>query len=164
MDNAHLEIQNVKVRQVAYQSTSHRAALSHLVRSTFLAIVASGIICAISSCVFDVSYVKLLPTEFQAAVSDGPDWTLGQDHSIGVGSGFPTKLRRGTRWQVAGHIPQGDVYRTSDQIVTVEASNIYEAMIVIHGDKLVGFYLPVEHSFVAAADPVAMPIQPGAQR
>jgi hypothetical protein len=120
-------------------------------------------LCASGGCAFDVSYVTRVPTAFQAAVPSGPDWTLRQTESIGVGSGFPTKLRQGTRWRLAGHIPQGDVYRTGDQIVTVEASNIYEAMIVMRGDTLTGFYLPVESSFVAATDPLAMPINRGTQ-
>jgi hypothetical protein len=123
-----------------------------------------AILCMISGCAFDVSYVKRVPTEFQASAASGPGWTLRQDQSIGLGSGFPTKLRQGTRWQLAGHIPQGDVYRTGDQVVTVEASNIYEAMAVMQGDKLTGFYLPVEHNFAAATNPVTLPIERGAQQ
>jgi hypothetical protein len=32
-------------------------------------------------------------------------------------------------------------------------------MIVMQGDRLTGFYLPVERSFVPATDPVALPIE-----
>lgn len=110
-------------------------------------------------CAFDISHVTRVPTTFTSA--DGSGWTLQQNQSISVGSGFPTKLRHGTRWQLAGRIPQGDVYRSSDQVVTVEASNIYEAMVVLQGDKLVGFYLPVERSFVAASQPGPLPIERG---
>lgn len=127
------------------------------------ALFGAGLLCAISGCAFDVSHVTRVPTEFQATASNGTGWTLGQNQSIGVGSGFSTALQRGTRWQLAGHITQGDVYRTSDQIVTVEASNIFEAMVVMQGDRLAGFYLPVEHSFVAATDPVTLPIERGTQ-
>lgn len=125
------------------------------------ALVIIGMLCAVSGCAFDVSHVQRVPTTFQTEASAGPGWTLRQDQSIGVGSGFPTTLHRGTRWQLAGHIPQGDVYRTDDQIVTVEASNIFEAMVVMQGEKLAGFYLPVEHSFVAATDSVTLPIERG---
>ena len=127
------------------------------------ALCAATLLLSLPGCAFDVSYVKRTPTEFQASAPDGPGWTLQQNQSIGVGSGFPTKLRQGTRWQLAGHVPQGDVYSTSDQVVTVEASNIYEAMVVIQGDKLTGFYLPVDHAFVAT-DPVALPIMRGTQQ
>jgi hypothetical protein len=131
-------------------------------RGTFV-LLGIGMLWGLSGCAFDVSYVKRVPTEFQATATGASGWTLRQDQSIGVGSGFPTHLRQGTRWQLAGHIPQGDVYRTSDQVVTVEASNIYEAMIVTQGDKLAGFYLPVDHAFVAATDPVTLPIERGIQ-
>ncbi len=94
----------------------------------------------------------------------GPGWTLRQDQSIGFGSGFPTKLKAGTRWDLAGHIPQGDVYRTGDQVVTVEGANIFEAMVVLRGTQLVGFYLPVEHSFVAATNPVTLPSDTGGKQ
>jgi hypothetical protein len=114
-------------------------------------------------CAFDISHVNRVATSFQTTAPSGPGWTLREDRSIGVGSGFPTKLRQGTRWQLAGHTPQGDVYGTNDQIVTVEAANIFEAMVVIQGDKLAGFYLPVEHSFVAATNPITLPIERGIQ-
>jgi len=116
-----------------------------------------------SGCAFDVSYVTRVPTTFEPAAPNGPNWVLQQPQSIGVGSGFPTRLRQGTHWQRAGTIPQGDVFRTGDQIVTVEASNTFEAMVVLRDNTLVGFYLPVEHSFVAATEPVKLPIQQGAQ-
>jgi len=111
-----------------------------------------------SGCAFDISHVQRVPTSFVSA-SGGPDWMLDQDQSIGVGSGFPTRLRHGTRWQLAGRVPEGDVYRTGDQIVTVEASNIFEAMLVVQSNRVAGFYLPVEHSFVAAGDHPTLSIQ-----
>ena len=56
-------------------------------------------------------------------------------------------MKKGTTWDFVGTISSGDVFRTKDQILTVEASNIHEAYIVVSSDKLVGFYLPVEKSF-----------------
>jgi len=132
--------------------------------STCTFVLGASMLCAIAGCAFDVSHVTRVPTTFQATAPDGPAWILRQDESIGVGSGFPTRLRQGTRWQLAGHIPQGEVYRTGDQIVTVEASNIYEAMAVMQGDRLAGFYLPVDHAFVAASDPVTLPIERGTKQ
>ena len=81
-----------------------------------------GILDLLAGCAFDISHVERVPTTFQPAVADGSGWTLPHEQSIGVGSGFATTLRRDTRWHLVGHIPQGDVYETSDQIVTVEAS------------------------------------------
>lgn len=119
------------------------------------------VVIALSGCAFDISQVTRTPTNFRDA--SGPGWTLRQAESIDVGSGFSTRLRQGTKWRLAGHVPQGDVYRTDDQIVTVEASNIYEAMVVVRDDKLVGFYLPVEHSFVAASNAILLPMERGPQ-
>jgi hypothetical protein len=34
-------------------------------------------------------------------------------------------------------------------------------MIVMQGDKLAGFYLPVDRAFVAATDPTTLPIERG---
>ncbi len=42
---------------------------------------------------------------------------------------------------------QGDVYKTRDQVLTVEASNVQEAYIVVESGRLVGFYMPVERTF-----------------
>jgi hypothetical protein len=42
----------------------------------------------------------------------------------------------------------GEVFATKDQIVTVEASNIYEAQLIVANRCIVGFYLPVEKKFV----------------
>jgi hypothetical protein len=36
------------------------------------------------------------------------------------------------------------VYATRDRVLTVEASNVHEAYIVVSNGKLVGFFLPVE--------------------
>jgi hypothetical protein len=50
--------------------------------------------------------------------------------------------------------PQGDVFRTADQVLTVEASHIHEAYIVVWGSMLRGFYLPVEGTFSPLSSPV----------
>jgi hypothetical protein len=127
-----------------------------------LTLIGACLVFLASGCAFDISHVTQTPTTFQArAAGEDSAWTLTQNESIGVGSGFPTKLRQGTHWQLTGRIPEGDVYRTSEQIVTVEASNIFEAMVVMQGDKLTGFYLPVEQSFVAATEKIALPIERG---
>lgn len=129
-----------------------------------MAAFAFALLCMTTGCAFDISHVERVPTTFAEIAAGPPSWTLRQAEAVDVGSGFPIKLRSGTRWRVVGRIPQGDVYRTDDQIVTVEASNIFEAMAVTRGDRLVGFYLPVEHSFVAATRVVKLTIEEGTQR
>ena len=63
-------------------------------------------------------------------------------------AGRVSGLRSLTVWQRVGTVDQGEVFRTKDQVVTVESSNLYQADIVVSGGQLVGFYLPVDHMFV----------------
>jgi hypothetical protein len=74
---------------------------------------------------------------------------------VRLSTGYSTTLRAGTRWELVGTIPQGEVYRTRDQIVTLEGAHIHEGYIVVKQGALAGFYLPVERAF----SPV-MPIMP----
>lgn len=119
---------------------------------------------ALAGCAFDVSRVDRHPTSFAAASDPSTTWTLLQDRQIDVGSGFPTHLKANTHWMLTGHVPEGDVYATKDQIVTVGASNIFEAQAVVKDAALVGFYLPVEHSIVPVAPPISLPIKKGNQQ
>lgn len=102
------------------------------------------ILLSISGCAFDVSFVKTVPASFIADTGCRDQFVISGDQRIEMGTGFPTKLRQGTKWRCVGHVEGGDVFGTTDQIVTVEASNIYEALIVARGDQLTGFYLPIE--------------------
>jgi len=108
-----------------------------------------------AGCAFDVSRLQKTPTRFEAEQA-GAEWILNEDVTIWLGTGFPTKLRKNTHWSMVGKVPEGDVFRTHDQLVTAEASNIYEAWPVMQADLLVGFYLPVEHAFAAARPPVQL--------
>jgi hypothetical protein len=116
-----------------------------------------------SGCAFDVSHAKQVPTSFVPVKSARVDWTLLEDRTIPLGTGFPTRLKAQTHWSLVGRVPQGDVYQTSGQIVTVEESNIYEALVVMREGNLVGFYLPVERSLVPVEPPVTLPISKGGQ-
>lgn len=57
-------------------------------------------------------------------------------------------LRAGTSWTCFGSIEQGTVCSSADQLVVVESYNTRQAYIVVHDDQVVGYYLPVENSFV----------------
>ena len=50
-------------------------------------------------------------------------------------------------------------FTTKDQIVTVEASNIYESQFVIPNQCINGFYLPVEKMVAPVSPPVHIEIQ-----
>src|ERR1700677_1336514 len=79
-----------------------------------------------AGCAFDVSYVKTVPCTFVPETGSGWGVIFDQDLTVGLGTGFPTRLKKGTIWHKAGSTGYGDVFVTGDQIVTVEASDVYE--------------------------------------
>lgn len=109
-----------------------------------------GICCVpvlMGGCAFDVIRVKQVPTTLSSDRSCDDSFILTKNIDIQLRGGYSRTLEKETRWNCIGKIPQGEVYITKDQVLTVEASNIYEAYIVILSDEIVGFYLPVERTF-----------------
>lgn len=111
----------------------------------------------LAGCAFDVSHVKQRPAVYTSLVAPAQTFVLSHDVKATVGSGFATRLKAGTSWHQVGSTEHGAVFATTDQIVTVEASNIYEAQLVVSENAITGFYLPVEKSFVAVSSKI--PIQ-----
>jgi len=105
------------------------------------------------ACAFDLVRVRQEPVVLGTQSVGRPSWTLTEKVSARIGTGYTTKLESGTRWTHVGSIPQGEVYRTTDQIVTVVGPNVFEAQIVVRDGALVGFYLPVERTFTPASEP-----------
>jgi hypothetical protein len=112
-------------------------------------------------CAFDISHVEQLPVNYAAAMgSEDESFTLVQPVTAKLGTGFPTRLNGGTRWRMVGHTEYGKVFATKDQILTVEASNIYEAQLVVADQSITGFYLPVEKKFVRVKQLIRIETQP----
>lgn len=107
----------------------------------------------LSSCAFDLVQVKQISARIEATHSLKSPFELEEELKVSLGTGYSRVLKKGTKWHPVGVIPSGDVYRTNDQVLTVEASNIHEAYIVVSAGKLVGFYLPVEGTFSPISDP-----------
>ncbi len=101
----------------------------------------------LGACAFDVIHVEQYPARLESPDARRQPIVLAADVNVDIGSGYHRVLKKGTKWRLVGQLPQGDVYTTSDQVLTVEASNIQEAYIVIESGTLVGFYLPVERAF-----------------
>jgi hypothetical protein len=117
----------------------------------------AGCAALLAGCPFDVIRVEQTPVTLVASPSPKPSFVLDQDVSIDLGFGYKRALRKGTRWTYVGTIVNGDVYKTTDQVLTVEASNIHEAYIVVEARKLVGFYLPVERTYTRAVESKSLP-------
>ena len=128
----------------------YRYAWSTLALRTLLL----GVVLLLGACAFDVIQVRQTPVTIETIPGPAPEWTLSQDANVRLRQGFAVLLRTGTTWRAIGRIPQGDVFRTSDQVLTVEASNVYEAALVLKADVVVGFYLIVQHTFTEADPPV----------
>ncbi len=106
-------------------------------------------------CAFDLAHVKYQPVQLDVIANDKVSFTLTADTSVkGVPCGFSRTLRKGTRWDPVGRLVQGVVYRSCDQALTIECSNVFEVYLVIEGQHIVGFYLPVEKGFNPLGKPI----------
>jgi hypothetical protein len=101
----------------------------------------------LNACAFDLMHVKQLPAQLDTKQEARSSFVLEKEETIDLGTGYTRVLKAGTSWNYVGKIENGDVFKTKDQILTVEASNIHEAYIVVSSEKIVGFYLPVEKTF-----------------
>lgn len=125
-----------------------------------MAIVASiiGFLC--SACAFDLAHVTYTAATFQPMQNSTRTIVLSDEVPLtDTPCSYSRTLRKTTRWDQVGTIAEGDVFRSKDQVLTLECSNVHEAYLVISGDKLTGFFLPVERGFVPHAPPIALPIE-----
>jgi hypothetical protein len=113
--------------------------------------------CALAACAPEVVRVPIVPP---ASAAGHPDTiVLARQAVVRIGTGYDRTLASATRWRFAGVIPQGVVYRAAQGVFTVEGANIHEAYLVLRGDELVGFYLPVERAFSPLKDAVTLSIR-----
>jgi len=110
----------------------------------------------LGSCAFDLVSVKRHPATLDLSSNTVPSFTLAEEVEFTLDTGYKRKLNKATRWEYVGSLPQGNVFKTKDQIMTIEGSNIYEAYIVVMSDSLVGFYLPVEKTFSPLKKPLSL--------
>ncbi len=120
-------------------------------------IVSSGVALLLGGCAFDVIHVEHTPTRINPAAPCGAPFILTEEVVIKPSGGYDRKLKKGGRWECVGNITEGSTYSSYDQVLTVEASNIYEAQLVLSDGLLIGFYLPVEQAFSPLSIPVALP-------
>jgi hypothetical protein len=87
-----------------------------------------------------------------AAGSPGGTIEVVQQATVSVGPGYQRTIWENSVWTRMGRLSQGEVYKPVDHVFTVEGTHVHEAYLVLDGDRLVGFYLPVERSFSPAPD------------
>jgi hypothetical protein len=123
------------------ERTFSRARLAHGARIGVLLVGAL----MLGACVS----VQMQPTTLTPAEGEPTVITVERDTEVKLDTGYTRTVRAGTRFAFVGTVPQGKVYRPIDAVLTVEGTHMHEAWVVADGEKLVGFYLPVEKSFVA---------------
>ena len=85
-------------------------------------------------------------------ISDQPGATIEVREAVVVPleRGYRRLIIHGTTWTLIGRLPEGEVFRPVDRVFTVEGEHVHEAYLVLDGDRVVGFYLPVERAFAPA--------------
>jgi hypothetical protein len=134
-------------------SRSERAQSNRRRQARFIRWLAVLALLSITRCAFDVVQLRQLPAQWQEAPPSRQVWTLEESVRVKLVSGWASALKKGTTWRLVGRIEQGDVFKTKDQVVTVEASNMYEAEPVVSDGRLVGFFLIIEKTFTPADPP-----------
>lgn len=80
---------------------------------------------------------------------------IAQEVTVRFSSGYSRTLPAGSAWGLHGKIPEGAVYKRLNDVFTIEGTHVHEAYLVVSGNRLVGYYLPVERAF-SPADPVPL--------
>ena len=110
-------------------------------------------------CAFDLTDVKYQSARLDPVALAGTVFELTTDVAIhGAPCGYSRTLRKGSRWFAIGKLTEGVVYRSRDQTLTIECSNVFEAYPVVTQERLVGFYLPVEKGFSPLSEPIPLAV------
>lgn len=115
--------------------------MNHWIRSYFCTLVAAVLTTACSITQIPVTEGITSDANESVVILHAPV-VIELDHAK------PVLLRAETSWARIGEIPQGTVYKTADQLIVVESFNTRQAYIVVNEERVVGYFLPVENSFV----------------
>jgi hypothetical protein len=118
-------------------------------------VVLLGCSFAIAAC---AQAVKQEPAAALQPAERAKQFRVAQGLDVRLDTGFTTHIKSQTTWSLVGTLAQGEVYKSRDQVLTVEGADVHEAYLVMAGDELVGFYLPVEHAFarISPARPLSV--------
>jgi hypothetical protein len=98
------------------------------------------------------------PTELTAAPAPKA-YVLGTSVEITLDSKYRRHLGAGTELAEIGSVREGRVLKPVNAVLTVEGAHMHEAYAVVQGDRLVGFYLPVEKSFSPLSQTLPLVLQ-----
>lgn len=109
-----------------------------------------------SGCAFDIVHIDQVPVQYENEKIQKSSFKLTNKVHINLGTGYSRQLNEGTKWHYVSTISFGDIFKTNDQILTIEGSNIFEAFIVVSEKNLVGFFLPVEETYSPLSNPIPL--------
>lgn len=137
-----------------------RQGESEMVKHISVVLLLLGFVINGAGCAFDLAHVSFKPTQFTPQSETPKTFTLKDAVKITqTPCGYARTLRQGTRYDFVGTISDGEVYKSRDQVLTVECSNVFEAYLVVSKGSLVGFYLPVEKGFVSISKKIELPVR-----
>ena len=115
-----------------------------------------GMVCGLGfivyGCAFNVLQLPSKPAELSLQPDVQKSFVMEESVEVDPACGYKRTLRLGTRWDFVGRIPEGEVYKPRDQVLTVECSHVHEAYLVVSDSVLKGYFLPVDKAFVASPD------------
>lgn len=120
------------------------------------AVLLAGVL--VAGCAPEVLRVPIQPVA-QAPGGRAATIAVRQPAVLNLGTGYPRTLAAGSRWRLAGALPQGLVYQAAQGVFTVEGANIHEAYLVLRGREVVGFYLPAEQAYSPLKDAVMLVLE-----
>ncbi|MDB5969712.1 MAG: putative lipoprotein [Hydrocarboniphaga sp.] len=121
-----------------------------------LALLVPVVVMLIQGCASVPGQPTTQPRATLAETGSNARFEITQDQKVSVSTFYSRVIAHGTRWECRGAIPAGDVYRPINTVFTVESSNVHEAYLVLKGQDLVGYYLPVEQTFAAVDKPIPL--------
>ncbi len=86
-----------------------------------------------------------------------------QSAEIVLDSGYRRIINSGVVLIETGSIDAGRVYKPTNTVFTIEGKHMHEAYFVLRNERLVGFYLPVEHAFSPLSQSIVLSIKEGGQ-
>jgi hypothetical protein len=108
-------------------------------------------------CAFNLADVTYQSVRMEPVGNESTPFVLAADTPIsGAPCGYSRSLRKATIWYPVGRVAEGVIYRSPDQTLTIECSNVFEAYLVVTERRLVGFYLPVEKGFSPLGKPIEL--------
>lgn len=123
-------------------------------------VLISAALMIFSGCAFDLAHVNYQPATFSTCSENCPDLTIATEQQLTkLPCGYQRTLKKDSKWSMVGKIQAGNVYKPLNQCFTIECSNVFEAYLVMNGNTLSGFYLPVEDGYVELDKPVELEIK-----